>query len=495
MALSEENIRLIFGLKLKQLRKRDGSSLQELADRAGLSVSYLNEIEKGKKYPKNDKILALANALDADYDKLVSTRLGRQLEPLNDLFASNIFNDIPLQTFGISREAIINMMAGAPARVNAFIGAIAEIARNYNMRQEHFYFTALRMLQEMEDNYFEAVEDAVDDFRADADLGDDHPLTSDRLARLLRDRHGYDLVATDFAEHPPLRTFRSIYRSAPSPVLYYNTKLSEQQQAFLFGKELGFVHMDLDERPVTSSWLEVENFDQVDHNFRASYFACSLLIPRRPFLRDLEAFFARTTWSDGAFLDIMHRYGASPEMFMHRLTNLLPRHFGMKQLFFIRYSHGADRDRAITKELHLSRHMRGITGDMDEINYRRWMTRRILAWLERKRDREQSDELLVNAVRSRFTEGGHEYFCISITRPRLFVPGGDAVTIGFVLTDAVRRKLAFLDDEDLYFLQPDEAFMDEMDEPEDVRRRAEVQAKRDALADLLDEPVSEAPRP
>ncbi|MGA7838087.1 MAG: helix-turn-helix transcriptional regulator, partial [Ignavibacteriaceae bacterium] len=72
MKLSENNIKLIFGLKLKQLRQDKGFSLSELAKKSSLSTSYLNEIENGKKHPKSDKIAALATALDVPYDKLVS---------------------------------------------------------------------------------------------------------------------------------------------------------------------------------------------------------------------------------------------------------------------------------------------------------------------------------------------------------------------------------------------------------------------------------------
>ena len=54
----EQNLRFILGLKLNQLRKQQSLSLKELADRAGLAISYLSEIEKGKKYPKPGKILA-----------------------------------------------------------------------------------------------------------------------------------------------------------------------------------------------------------------------------------------------------------------------------------------------------------------------------------------------------------------------------------------------------------------------------------------------------
>jgi DNA-binding XRE family transcriptional regulator len=46
-----------FGLKLKQARTNKDLSLFGLAKITELSKSYLNEIEKGKKYPKTDKII------------------------------------------------------------------------------------------------------------------------------------------------------------------------------------------------------------------------------------------------------------------------------------------------------------------------------------------------------------------------------------------------------------------------------------------------------
>ena len=62
MSITQENIKLILGLKLKQLRAEKKLSLNELSDITGISSSYLNEIEKGKKYPKSDKLLSLSEA-------------------------------------------------------------------------------------------------------------------------------------------------------------------------------------------------------------------------------------------------------------------------------------------------------------------------------------------------------------------------------------------------------------------------------------------------
>src|ERR1035437_7138098 len=98
MRVSEENIRLIFGLKLKQLRQDKNLSLAELSEKSGLSISYLNEVEKGKKYPKADKIAELSHALDIPYDKLVSIKLSKNLAPVAQILTSNILKDLPLES-------------------------------------------------------------------------------------------------------------------------------------------------------------------------------------------------------------------------------------------------------------------------------------------------------------------------------------------------------------------------------------------------------------
>ena len=59
---TEDNIKIIFGLKVKKLRAQKGYTFHQLAEKCGISVSYLNEIENGKKYPKGEKITELAKA-------------------------------------------------------------------------------------------------------------------------------------------------------------------------------------------------------------------------------------------------------------------------------------------------------------------------------------------------------------------------------------------------------------------------------------------------
>ena len=89
MTIEDEYIRLIFGLKLKQIRTEKKLSLFGWAKLTGLSKSYLNEIEKGKKYPKTDKILILSEKLETPYDNLVSLKLDKNLAPIGEILQSN----------------------------------------------------------------------------------------------------------------------------------------------------------------------------------------------------------------------------------------------------------------------------------------------------------------------------------------------------------------------------------------------------------------------
>ena len=56
MEINQEILKYTLSLNLKRLRILNDLSLTDLADSTGLSTSYLNEIEKGKKYPKIDNL-------------------------------------------------------------------------------------------------------------------------------------------------------------------------------------------------------------------------------------------------------------------------------------------------------------------------------------------------------------------------------------------------------------------------------------------------------
>jgi transcriptional regulator with XRE-family HTH domain len=94
---------MIFGMKVRQLREQRGYVLKELAARTGLSMSYLTEIEQGKKYPKAEKILQLARALGVSFDELVSLKLEHGLNPLASVVDSPLMQDFPFSSLASPR--------------------------------------------------------------------------------------------------------------------------------------------------------------------------------------------------------------------------------------------------------------------------------------------------------------------------------------------------------------------------------------------------------
>lgn len=449
MVISKQNIRLIFGLKLKQLRQQRGLSFADLSKAAGVSVSYLNEIEKGKKYPKTEKIIALAEALDVSYDQLVSLKLNKKLAPIADLLNSGILESLPLELFGLDPGTVLELITNAPTRINAFISTLVKIARNYEMSQENFYFAALRSYQEMHDNYFEDLETAVDRFAETYHLDTQPPLQSVDLLRVLTDTYGYQIDRQRLNQHAELRQFRSVY-APQSRTLYISDSLTAMQKSFLLGKELAFNYLGMEERPTTSNLFQVHSFEEVLNNFKASYFSVALLMNRHEVLRDLTHFFDRQDWSPSAFLDIMHKYRATPEMFFHRISNLLPRYFDIDNFFFLRLNDDLRRDRdhlTISKELHFSRLHNPHRNDLNEHYCRRWVSVRILEALrEHTATDERASDYLIDVQRSQYIGTPNEYLCISIARPNTPTPHTHvSVTLGIQVDATSRKRIRFID--------------------------------------------------
>lgn len=59
-----------FGTTFRQIRKSKKLSQSEVAERAGLSISYISDVERGVANPKLDTIEALAKAIDVSAGEL-----------------------------------------------------------------------------------------------------------------------------------------------------------------------------------------------------------------------------------------------------------------------------------------------------------------------------------------------------------------------------------------------------------------------------------------
>jgi XRE family transcriptional regulator, fatty acid utilization regulator len=448
LTVDESHLKVIMGLKLRQLRSEKGMSLAVLAQATGISVSYLNEIEKGKKLPKADKIAVLASALEVSYDWLVSMKMNKKLAPVAEILQSRLMRELLLDVFGIDKVQLLELLSRVPVKLNAFLNTLIEVSRNYGMRVENFYFSALRSYQEMHENYFEEIEKVVDECAAAHNIDTGKAVEYEQLLHILQNTCGYRVEDDGLSNQPELQGLRSVMLPGKQPRLLLNKNLNRSQRAFIVGREIGFRFMGITERPNTTSWVEFDSFEQVLNNFKASYFACALLLNRDVVVGRLNTIFLNPAFNGGDFLQLMDEFRVSPEILTHRLTNLLPRYFGIQELFFLRFSHRQGTEEfELTKEMHLAGLHNPHANMMQEHYCRRWISINILRNLSTQLKKGIYSRPLCMAQRSRYFGNEKEYLILSFAKPAMEgMSINHSISIGLLLTNQLRKKVMFWND-------------------------------------------------
>ncbi len=443
-------VNIIFGMKVRQARIEAGMTLSEFASRCDLSPSYVTEIEKGRKYPRADKIMKIADALGKDYDDLVSIKLAPTLTYLESTLSSNMLQRFPFDEFGLEAGDLVNMLTREPEKASALLHAILDMIRRYDVSEEDFLRAALRSYQEIQENYFPDIEEAVlsflDDYGEKYSVTDDAPVSLEALTEMVTQEFGYDLDYETIAQFNELSAFRSVFVPGKPPRLLINSKLYKRQVKFLLARELGYKYLNIKERSQTSTPDEVKSFQQLLNDFRAAYFSGALLIPRKAILADLEAFFALPTWNPQPLDDMLAKYDVTPEMLFYRFSELIPPHFDI-QIHFLRFHQENNHFRLIK---HLNMNQLLVPGGigLQEHYCRRWLSMRLL--------QEMAERQSVGGVSlfpppdvhiSRYLESEERYLAFGYARSLLLSPGvNSSVTVGFRVTPDLSRTVKFLDD-------------------------------------------------
>jgi len=430
------NDKIIFGLKVKSLRQEKGLLLNDLSKHTGISISYLNEIEKAKKYPRPDKIDLLSKALSVSADYLISEELPPKYAPVTDLLQSNFLQELPLELFAIDLAKIVEMVANAPSKVGAFISTLVDLSRLYGQQAEHFYLSAMRAYQEMYNNFFPELEQLADSFLIEHDFKTD----INQLKSILESDYHYTIKTDGLNNYPELTEFRSLF-VPNTKTLLLNSKLSDKQLRYIYAKEIGFNYLRITERPLTNKLLKITNFELVINNFNANYFATAILIPGTEFKKDLSSFINKEKWDPTLFIKWIEKYHVSPEILFQRF-NLLPVYLGLDKIFFLRVIKDIKKNSfEIDKELHLSHRHDPQANKLSENYCRRWLSVAILT------DWENKDTYKVDIQRSHYHGTKNEYIVISIAKK---APYNDnlliSVTAGLFLDDISKSKIKFLND-------------------------------------------------
>lgn len=451
MSVNEEKLRFILGFKLKNLRQAQKLSLKQAAARAGISISYLSEIEKGKKYPKTEKLLALASCYGTTFDELVTAGTAETEQTLEASLESGFFREFPFELFGLHAEDLFSLLTSSPDRAGALIRTFLEVGEMYDIGVEQFLFAALRAYQKLHNNYFPEIEDAVEAFLSDTRRLE-RPLDASSLQRFLETEWEYRIDESLLGLDDSLRSFRSVAIPGKRPRLFINPRMLPEQRAFVYAKEIGKRILGIPPGVMTSSWIKVESFEQVLNNYRTSYFAGALLLDRKTTAEGLRTFFTAERFDPLAMLSLMNRLQSTPEMFFYRIGQLAYSEFGLRNHYFMRLStkqgeHSFD----VTKLLNLSGLSlpRGLSAD--EHYCRKWAGMRLLKERVRQRDIAAPDlparsHPTVAAQRGTIMPGGEEAFIFAMSRSMQLNPQDDScVIMGFELDDAFRNAVKFWD--------------------------------------------------
>lgn len=484
--MSFNPIHIIFGLKLRQARTARGLSITELSERSGLSPSYITEIEKGRKYPKTDRIMDLARALGYDYDELVSLRLDPPLSFLETPLTSQVLQNFPLELFGVDPSTIIDVLTRSPAEMSALVKALQGIARGYAIRDEHFYLAALRSYQEHHGNYFPDLENAARRYAADEGL-DDGPLPRDEavLMDILRRRFNYEIGPIPVDAHPSLAAYRMIFqpgaghagrasgRAGGRPRLWLNPSLLSSQRKFALAREIGYNVLGLEDRALTNSPDRVESFAQVLNDFKAAYFGGALLMPEEQVEADLRSLFGMETWQPERLARMLVDYDVTPETLLYRFSELIPRFFELK-VHFLRFNE-VNGTYQVYKHLNMNELALPTGFDLREHYCRRWLTVRLLQELSavnrtlpsgvesggggpkapRSHPGDAAEpaaehaacEPVVGIQRSRFLESNKQFLCMGFSRRDNLPPYlATSVILGIRIDEGLAREVKFASD-------------------------------------------------
>ena len=431
--MNNQLISIIFGMKVKQARTDLGMTVTEFASQCDLSPSYVTEIEKGRKYPRADKIMRMAEVLGKAYDELVSIRLEPPLTHLGTALSSPVLGQFPFEEFGIEMSDLINVLTREPDKASALLHAISEVGRQYDMKEQHFLRAALRSYQELHDNYFPDLEESAVKFSHQHQLLESFPLPMNRLRELIQKKFGIVLDETRLHDDPALTGYRSVYVKGNRPKLLINQALSESQIKFVLAREIGYQVLGLTDRAYTSAPEQVDSFQQVFNDFKASYFGGAILMPRQPILDDIRHLFDQPHWSPELLLNLLTKYDVSPETLLYRFSELIPQFFGLR-IHYLRLHNGQDERYRLVKELNLNQLRVPNRTAADEHFCRHWLLVRLLRQVRQN----PSPTPVVGVQMSEYLDVDDHFLCFGFARPLSLTAGVNTCSI-----------IGFRDDADL----------------------------------------------
>ncbi|MBI2212564.1 MAG: DUF2083 domain-containing protein [Acidobacteria bacterium] len=307
------------GARVRSLRRQRGLTQAELAEKLGISASYMNLIEHDQRPLTATLLLKAAQTLGIELDAFREDDEVQRAADLQEVFGDPLFDEHPLMT------SDLRDLASSPALANA----ITALYRAYRESVDSTRALAGRLYDEGEFagldpaslpseevsdvlqtnmNYFPELEAEAERVGTSLHPGD----VFRSMVAYLRERYGVDVVMIPAeSDRSAVRRYDPIARK-----LSISEMLIPSSRTFQTAYQVG----NLEARAaidgiISRSRLTTPESIALCRVALANYFASALLMPYRAFLRAAEAL-----RYDVELLE--SRFGTSFEQVCHRLTTL-----------------------------------------------------------------------------------------------------------------------------------------------------------------------------
>ena len=314
--------RTALGGRIRAQRRRAGLTQAQLAQRLGVSASYWNLIENGRRGLSAALLIKLAPIFNLDWKALAG-----ESDPQIKADLLEAFGDPLFEAHSVTAAEVAEVVSSAPGLAQA----VLSLYQSYRSARESAETLAARLndrddiqsidpsrlpSEEVNDliqrhlNFFPELEDAAESLSTSARLGGEDLYQG--LVRYLKDAHRVEVRVEKVSD---MRG--AVRRYVPDTrVLHLSEVLRRGSRNFQVACQLGLIaESQVLDRIARDSLLTTDESRSLARIALASYFAAAVLMPYRPFL---DA--ARRERYDIELLG--HRFRTSFEQVCHRLTTL-----------------------------------------------------------------------------------------------------------------------------------------------------------------------------
>lgn len=315
-----------FGAKVRALRRRENLSQVQLADRLGISPSYLNLIENNRRPLPANLLIKLAQLFEIDVHAFATDEDSRLVADLTEAFADPLFEEQDLLSADV-RE----MASASPAAARAVLSLYrayqsvrataddlssrlteGEEAAEMSSAQTRAFLPSEEVsdLVQRHSNHFPELEAAAEDLARRANLGRDDVYGG--LVRFLEREHGIKVeIARWGSEKGVLRRF-----DPASGRLVLSELLPTRSRTFQLAHQVGLLaYGTVMDSIVAEARLTLEESRALGRVALANYFAGAVLMPYAAFLEAAK--------QERYDIDVLgRRFRVGFEQVCHRLTTL-----------------------------------------------------------------------------------------------------------------------------------------------------------------------------